>query len=136
MRLVNIPPAMVSQAWVDGAHQLGKACERSGGEITGDQLKEQIEAGEWTLLATVDDAGRPAGWAAVGVQQRPNLRALYVQAIYAPGATSVQAFELLGEFGRHNGCQVIRGACGPGVARLWARRFAARAVYTTMEIAL
>ncbi|MCM3900182.1 MAG: hypothetical protein ND866_00595 [Pyrinomonadaceae bacterium] len=75
-------------------------------------------------------------WAAVQVQQLPNIRILYVYSIYAPGSTSPEAFALLKDLARSEGCTTIRGACSEQVARLWERKLQAKRLYTTMEIEL
>lgn len=129
----HVPHTHIDIAWNrDGASILSKACERSGGEITGDQLKMMLARNEYTLLCLPHEVGK--AWVVVTVQQMPNLRALHIQAIHAPGATSTEAFRQLQAYARHNGCTVIRGACGPAVSKLWARKFNARPVYSVMEI--
>lgn len=133
IELVHVPASMVDRAWRDGASSLAKACELSASDITGDQLKLLLARGELTLLAGIKD-GTPSAWVVVQVQQQPNVRVLFVWAIYAPGSTTVEAFGLLRDYAAHNGCSAIRGACTPAVQRLWERRFKARPIYTTMEI--
>lgn len=93
-----------------------------------------LSRGERQLLA-LEDNGLMA-WAAVQVQQLPNIRVLYVYAIYAPGSTGPQAFQLLADLARAEGCSSIRGACVEPVARLWERKFSARRLYQVMEIDL
>lgn len=94
-----------------------------------------LSRGERQLIALQSDNEFKA-WAAVQVQQLPNIRVLYVYAIYAPGSTGPQAFELLADLARSEGCTSIRGACVEQVARLWERKFGATRLYTTMEIDL
>lgn len=130
MNLFQVPREMVDKAWRDGASILGKACEKSGGEVTPDQLRLILTRGEKALIG-VSEGQSVSGWAAVEVQQLPNLRALYVYAIHAPGATHL---DLLREYAKANGCSVIRGACSDAVLRLWERKFKARKVYTIAEI--
>lgn len=132
--LYVIPPSHVCQAWKDGAHMLGIACEKAAGEVTADQLKMLCARGEKALLCVqVDDA---KAWLAVTIDQLPNKRVLFVYGIYAPGATGDVAMSELRKFAQENGCEAIRGCCNDAVQRLWERRFKARKIYTTVEIDL
>lgn len=133
MELFQCTPAQIDQAWADGAHQLAEACKLASREITVDQLKMMLARGERTLIG-VRDGSHVKGWAAIQVQQLPNIRTLYVYSIYAPGATGPEVFAQLKQYARANGCSVIRGACNEAVARLWARRFDAKPLYQIMEI--
>lgn len=133
MNLFQVPVQFVDKAWRDGAHKLTAAAEKSGGEITGDQLRLILTRGERILLGVGDETG-VSGWAAVSIQQLPNLRALYVYSIFAPGSTGPEAFSLLNKYALDNGCSCIRGACDEAVGRLWTRRFDAKPVYTIYEI--
>jgi hypothetical protein len=135
MQLVHIPPAHIDRAWSEGAHNLSEACKWASREVTPDQLKMMLARGERNLLALEVD-GKHVAWAAVQVQQLPNIRILYIYSIYAPGSTGPEAFRLLAETARSEGCSSIRGACAEPVARLWERQFKATRLYTTMEIPL
>lgn len=130
MQLFHVSMLHVEQAWRDGAHLLEKACERCD-DMSADQLRERVLRGDYDLIG-VGDAGKPVGWAAVGLQKHW----LYVHAVYAPGAAGVAVMEQLKAYAAHNGCRSIRGACCPAVARLLAQRFDAKPVTTIMEIAL
>lgn len=137
--LFVVPASHIGQAWRDGAHNLAEACDRAAGEVTGSQLRLMLSRGEKLLIGIRDaaaPAALPAGWLAVSIDQLPNLRALYVYAIYAPGATGPACIALLRQFAAEQGCEVLRGACGPAVQRLWERRFKARPIYTICEISL
>lgn len=120
----------VEQAWRDGAHQLGIACERCD-DMTAEVLRERVLRGDYELIGA-GDGERVAGWAAISLQGSW----LYVHAIHAPGATGIDLFEQLKAYAKHNGCASIRGACVPSVARLWAKRFNAKPVQTIMRIDL
>lgn len=133
MNIFQVPVQFVDKAWRDGAHKLTEAAEKSGGEITGDQLRLILTRGERILLGLGDETG-VSGWAAVSIQQLPNLRALYVYAIYAPGSTGPEAFSHLSRYALDNGCSCIRGACGEAVGRIWVRKFKAKPVYTIYHI--
>lgn len=133
MRIVHVPAAHVDHAWRNGAHKLSEACKWASREITSDQLKMLLARGERQLLA-LESAGEYVAWAAVQVQQLPNIRVFYIYAIYAPGSTGPECFRLLADLARAEGCSSIRGACVEQVARLWERKFKARRLYQTMEI--
>lgn len=128
MNLFRVSMIDVEQAWKDGAHLLGKACEKCE-DMDASTLKERVLRGDYDLIGA-GDGEQVAGWAAIGLQGR----CLYVHAIYAPGATGDALFEQLRAYAKHNGCDSIRGACVPAVARLWARRFGAVPVQTIMKI--
>jgi hypothetical protein len=135
VRLLHIPAAHVDQAWRDGANKLSEACRWASREVTPDQLKMMLSRGERQLLC-LEDEGQKVAWAAVQVQQLPNIRILYVYSIYAPGSTGPDAFKCLADLARAEGCSSIRGACSEQVARLWTRYFDAKRLYTTCEIEL
>jgi hypothetical protein len=135
MKLVHVPPAHIDRAWEDGAKNLSEACKWASREVTPDQLKMLLSRGERQLLA-LDVEGQKVAWVAVQVQQLPNIRILYVYSIYAPGSTGPEAFNLLADLARAEGCSSIRGACSEQVARLWERRFKAKRLYSICEIEL
>jgi hypothetical protein len=135
MKIVHVLPAHIDKAWRDGAHNLAEACKWASREVTPDQLKMLLARGERQLLA-LDVDGQFVAWAAVQVQQLPNLRVFYVYSIYAPGSTGVEAFEQLAHLARAEGCSSIRGACVEAVARIWEREFKAKRLYHMMEIDL
>ncbi len=135
MKLMVIPPAHVDRAWKDGAHNLSEACKWASREVTPDQLKMMLARGERVLLG-LDVEGTFKAWAAVQVQQLPNIRVLYVYSIYAPGNTGPEAFRQLADMARAEGCSSIRGACSEQVLRIWERKFQAKRLYTICEIEL
>ena len=135
MQLLKVSPSHIDKAWADGACKLAEACEWALREITPDQLKMLLARGERTLYA-LEEAGSLVAWAAVQVQQLPNVRVLYVYAIYAPGSTGPEAFSLLADLARSEGCSEIRGACSDAVARLWERKLKAERLYSIMAIHL
>lgn len=47
-----IPATHVDAAWKDGARMLARACDASGGEITGDQLKLLLSRGSASSCAS------------------------------------------------------------------------------------
>lgn len=134
-KLMHVPPQFVDQAWRDGAHLLSKACDTSGGEVTGDQLKMILSRGERTLFAVLDGEEK-AGWIVVRVDQLPNVRALHVCELYAPGATFEECWSQLQDFARSNGCSEIRCSAKEAQARLYRMRFSFEPVYTTLKVSL
>lgn len=135
MKILAIPPKFVDKAWTDGAHQLSEACKWASREVTPDQLKMLLSRGERQLLG-LEVEGKFVAWAAVQVQQLPNIRIFYVYSIFAPGSTGPEAFRQLAELARSEGCTSIRGACVEQVARIWERKFNAKRLYHMMEIEL
>ncbi len=135
MNIFQVPVSHVEKAWNDGAHNLSEAVLKAGREITPDQLRLILTRGERILLGVGDDT-QISGWAAVQIQQLPNLRVCYIYAIWAPGSTGPEAFSLLKKYAVDNGCAVIRGACNDAVSRLWEMKFQAKKVYQIMEIDL
>jgi hypothetical protein len=136
MELFVVPPSHIDVAWADGAENLSKATDRAAREVTASQLKMMLARGERLLVGVREENGPPLGWAVLSVMQLPNLRVLYVWDIYAPGATGPEAFRLLADYGRANGCSVIRGSCDRAVSRLWEQKLNAKYVYQVMEIEL
>lgn len=132
MDLFICSPAEIDAAWRNGAHKLSEACKRASREITPDQLKMLLARGERTLIGCREGV-EVKGWAAIQVQQLPNIRVLHIYSIYAPGCTSVEMFARLKDYARANGCSAIRGAADDAVARLWERRFNAQKLYHIME---
>lgn len=126
MQLFKVPPSHIDAAWRSGAHLLGEAAPTTD-EWTPEQLKFQLARGEIDLLGASGKA-----WVAVRVLQFPNVRSLWVYAIYAPGAASRGAFEALEAYAKEQGCSRIQGGCGEAVARLWGRLGFKRA-YEVME---
>lgn len=131
MGLCLIPPAFIDRAWKDGAHHLGEACERASDEVTADQLKMLLARGERELLCLMV-GNEPKGWAAVQVQQLPNIRVLYVYSLYAPHH-SLDVYSLLNQKAIEAGCSVIRGAVDEVNERLW-QRVKAQKVYSIYQI--
>ena len=131
MILQVVSPQFVDQAWRDGAFKLADACDRAGGEVTADQLKMMLARGEKQLVALRDD-DRFKGWAVIQFDQYPNMRALFIYSLYAPGVTK-QFAELLMEVARQQGCSAIRAACDEANQRLWEMKLGAKKVYSVME---
>ena len=134
-RLEHVPAQFVDQAWKDGAHLLSKACETSGGEVTGDQLKMMLAENRRMLFAVMDGDTK-AGWIVVRIDQMPNVRALHVCELYAPGSMFEECWGQLQDFAKANGCSEIRCSAKPAQARLYRMRFQFEEVYTTLRVTL
>lgn len=134
-QLLSVPATHIDAAWRDGAAQLGAACQTSGGEITGDQLKMILARGERHLLA-ICDGDNKVGWIVVRVDQLPNVRALHVCEIYAPGSMFDECWEQLKAFASTNGCTEVRCSAKPAQARLYRMRFGFEPVYETLKVSL
>lgn len=131
MKLVPVASQMVDFAWAQGASCLAAACDTSGGEITGDQLKMLLARGERTLIRM--EADGPVGWGVIRIDQLPNLRVLFVTDLVAPGAHFERFFEELKVLAKSQGCSRIRCAAKPAQARLYRMKVGARPVYEILE---
>lgn len=131
MHINVVPPAFIDRAWKEGASDLALACDRAKGEITGDQLKMILARGERTLIRLAEGE-KAIGWAVVSADQYPNLRALYVWSLFAPGH-SLDMYDQLKRVALDAGCSVIRGAVDEANERLW-QRVKARKVYSVYQI--
>lgn len=134
MNLVPIPAHQIDAAWRDGAHVLGKACETSGGEIEGPQLKMILSRGERTLVRM--DADKTVGWGVVRVDQLPNIRVLFVTDLVAPHGHFEQFFTALKEMAVSLGCSRIRCAAKPAQERLYKMKCDFQPVYSILEVQL
>jgi hypothetical protein len=97
-------------------------------------LKLLLLRGERTLIGIADDSDIPRAWAAVQIQTLPNLRTLYVYAMYGPGWAGLESFNLLRDYARQNGCETIRGSSIDSIGRLWEKRFQAQKLYSVYEM--
>ena len=132
MVLFECKPADIDRAWRDGAHVLSEATKWAAREITADQLKMLLSRGERTLIGARDDSG-VKGWAAVQVQQLPNIRVLFVYCMAGRGICSPQGFGLLTQYAVAHGCTSIRGAQRAAMIRL-SQKFGAKVLYSVIEI--
>jgi hypothetical protein len=134
MELFVVSPAFVDAAWADGASTLAEAIKWADREITADQLKMMLGRGDRVLLGMRKGTEKPCAWAAVQVQQLPNIRCLYVYAIVAHNNTGPEQFAKLKEYAKANGCTTIRGASSDAVGRIWERKLQAKRLYAIYEI--
>lgn len=136
MKLLTVHPSFVDEAWFrDGASCLARACEFSGGDVTGDQLKMLLSRGERTLIR-MDVDGEAVGWGVTRIDQLPNIRVLHVCEMVAPGAHFERFFEQLKELASKTGCSRIRCSCKPAQARLFKAKVGFQPVYETLEVVL
>ena len=134
-RLIVVPATHIDRAWKEGADSLGRACATSGGEITGDQLRMMLSRGERTLLR-MDNDGEPVGWVAVGVEQLPNMRVMFVYELTAPNANFEAFFDELKQMAIALGCSRVRCAAKPAQERLYRMRCGYKPVYQVLEVEL
>jgi hypothetical protein len=132
IELFHCQPHEIDRAWKNGASELARATKWAAREITPDQLKMLLARGERTLLGARDD-GKVIGWAAVSVQQLPNMRVLYVFAMAGKGIASPEVMALIRQYAEHNGCSTVRGAVRPAMARLLGLR-GWKPLYQTLEM--
>lgn len=135
MHLSIVDPRFVDKAWRDGAACLSEACDTSGGEITGDQLKLILSRGERTLVALMEE-GKPVGWGCWRVDQLPNVRVLHCTDLVAHNAHFERFFDELKNVAEMLGCSEIRCSCKPAQARLYRMKLGMEPVYTTLRITL
>lgn len=135
MELQTVPANFIDRAWTDGASCLARACDTSGGEITGDQLKMILSRGERTLVRMVA-GGETVGWGAIRIDQLPNMRVLFITDLVAPGAHFERFFEEIKTIGTSAGCSRLRCAAGPAQARLYAAKCGFKSVYQIIEVEL
>jgi hypothetical protein len=134
MKLIPIPSTHVMQAWNDGAHALSQACETSGGEIEGPQLKLILSRGERTLIRMECEAGIAVGWGVVRIDQLPNVRVLFITDLVAPGAHFERFFESIKAMAVAHGCTEIRCAAKPAQARLYRMKAGFLPVYEILKV--
>lgn len=135
MHLSIVPSTHVDKAWSDGAACLAKACDTSGGEIEGPQLKMLLARGERNLVAMVDD-GKPVGWAVFRIDQLPNMRVFFITDLVAPHANFPAYFDQVKEMAAGYGCSRVRCAAKPAQARLYKMKLGFTPVYETLEVTL
>jgi hypothetical protein len=135
MELQQVPATHIDRAWADGASCLSEACDESGGEITGSQLKMIMSRGERTLIR-MWDGEKVAGWGAVRIDQLPNMRVLCITNLVAPHGHFEQFFEAIKHLARDLGCSRVRCAAKPAQARLYRAKCGFTPVYETLEVTL
>lgn len=135
MDLQPVPASHIDRAWQDGASVLAEACDTSGGEITGSQLKMILARGERTLIRMVSD-DKTAGWGVIRVDQLPNMRVLFVTDLAASGGHFEQFFTALKDMANALGCSRIRCAAKPAQERLYTMKCDFQPVYKILEVAV
>lgn len=133
MKLLPIPSSHIDFAWRDGASKLAEACDTSGGEITGDQLKMLLARGERTLIR-MDADGSTVGWGVVRVDNLPNVRVLFITDMTAPHGHFERFFQALKDMASSLGCSRIRCAAKPAQERLYRMKCGFSPVYQIMEV--
>lgn len=132
MRLDLVQPQFIDFAWRDGASCLGEACNESGGEITGDQLRMMLARGERQLVR-MRDGDAVVGWGVFRIDQLPNVRALHITELVAHGGGFERFFEEIKKVARAFGCSAVRCAAGPAQERLYRMKCGFEPIYTIME---
>lgn len=132
MKLVPIQAHMIDAAWRDGASCLSAACDTSGGEIEGPQLKMILSRGERTLIRM--DADETVGWGVVRVDQLPNMRVLFITDLVAPHGHFEHFFTAIKELAASLGCSRVRCAAKPAQARLYRMKTGFQPVYEILEV--
>ena len=133
MKLIQVPASHIDAAYADGASCLAEACEKSGGEIEGPQLKMMLSRGERTLIR-MDDEGKTAGWGVVRIDQLPNMRVLMITDLVAHNAGFERFFDNIKQLARDLGCSRVRCAAKEAQARLYRMKAGFTPVYTILEV--
>lgn len=133
LELRPVPATHIDRAWREGAACLARACEVSGGEITGDQLKLLLSRGERTLLQLCA-GGETVGWGVVRIDALPNCRVLFVTDLVAPGGGFQRFAGPLKAMAEALGCSRVRCAARPAQERLYRIKCGFTPVYTILEI--
>jgi hypothetical protein len=123
---------MIDAAWRDGASELARACDTSGGEIEGPQLKMILARGERTLFR-MDADGQTVGWGVAKIDQLPNIRVLHVTDLVAPNGHFEAFFADLQQIAKQFGCSEIRCAAQPAQARLYRMKAGFEPVYQILR---
>ena len=132
MKLIQVPASHIDAAYADGASCLAEACEKSGGEIEGPQLKMMLSRGERTLIR-MDDEGKTAGWGVVRIDQLPNMRVLMITDLVAHNAGFERFFDNIKQLARDLGCSRVRCAAKEAQARLYRMKAGFTPVYSILE---
>jgi len=133
MNLVTIPFTHIDVAYARGAACLHEACDTSGGEITGDQLKMLLARGERSLLEMIIE-DKTVGWGVVRVDQLPNMRVLFITDLVCHNGGFEQFFEAIKQLARDLGCSRVRCAAKEAQARLYRMKAGFTPVYSILEV--
>lgn len=133
VQLTIVPATHIDKAWRDGASCLSEACDTSGGEIEGPQLKMILSRGERTLLRMEAD-GNVVGWAVVRVDQLPNMRVLFITDLVAHNGGFERFFQSIKDMASSLGCSRVRCAAKPAQERLYRMRCGWKPVYSILEV--
>ena len=134
MQLIPVPQSHIDLAYQRGASCLSEACDASGGEIEGPQLKMLLSRGERTLLEL--NNGGVVGWGVIRVDQLPNMRVLFITDLVAHNASFEQFFEAIKQLARDLGCSRVRCAAKEAQARLYRMKAGFKPVYQILEVSL
>ena len=133
MQLIPVPANFIDLAYQRGASCLHEACDTSGGEITGDQLKMLLSRGERSLLEMTIE-GKTVGWGVVRVDQLPNMRVLFITDLVAHNGGFDDFFEAIKQLARDLGCSKVRCAAKAAQARLYRMKCGFASVYEILEV--
>jgi hypothetical protein len=133
MQLIPVPQNFIDLAWQRGASCLSEACDVSGGEIEGPQLKMILSRGERSLLEMTIE-GKTVGWGVVRVDQLPNVRVLFITDLVAHNGGFEMFFEAIKQLARDLGCSKVRCAAKEAQARLYRMKAGFKPVYEILEV--
>lgn len=133
MELIPVPSTHIDLAWANGASCLSEACDTSGGEIEGPQLKMLLSRGERSLLEMKMGA-ETVGWSVVRVDQLPNVRVLHITDLVCHNGGFEKFTVAIQAIARGLGCSKVRCAAKPAQARLYRMKAGFKPVYEILEI--
>lgn len=133
LALIPVPASHIDAAYKRGAACLSEACDTSGGEIEGPQLKMLLSRGERSLLEMkIED--KTVGWGVVRVDQLPNMRVLFITDLVSHNGGFEQFFEAIKHLARDLGCSKVRCAAKEAQARLYRIKCGFTPVYEILEV--
>lgn len=133
LMLIPVPQTHIDLAWKMGASCLAEACDTSGGEIEGPQLKMILSRGERSLLE-MKIGPETVGWGVVRVDQLPNMRVLMITDLVAHNGGFERFFESVKQLARDLGCSKVRCAAKDAQARLYRMKAGFKPVYSILEV--
>lgn len=135
MKLYHIPPTNnIQDVWPHVDSFIQRSAVYAQGELGASDLYQKVLSGDMQLLVAVADSTL-VGAAVVEVQEYPRRRVAFIVALGGRGVTGAEGFGRLREWAWSVGCDSIRGAVRPSMARLLRTR-GFEQVYTIMEYAL
>lgn len=117
MQLHHIHPAEISRVWHLVYGFVSDGLAYAAGEYGVAELFRMLCEGEQQLVLAVDGE-RVVGAATINVEQFPNKRIAFITSLGGRDVLNEQGFSLLSDWAKSIGCDSVRGAVRPSMARL------------------